>query len=371
MFARFSRRRVPLLLGSLISLALLASCQSRRPTPAITPPPRDAITGPRAHQVIGGTETAGQVAMIDYEIGGAITHGNLVVFPVYAKQETPETDYLTLDEALAAGVLIVEELPEPVVERVLVTNTAKKPIYIMAGEIIIGGQQDRTVGKDTVILPGVKKVELEVFCVEHGRWEGEVAFGGSPGMAKPAVRKAAHADADQSQVWAEVAEARAGIASAAAGTSYRAVARPGGEAQARTQPYIDAISAKLSQDERAVGAIVALNGQVVCADVFNDARLFQKQQAKLLRSYAVEAWEQREAENADRRPAPADAVQFIEAARSAEPSQVEKSGRSETIHRAAGGVIAIQTNAPAAAPADMPADGEAEQVPVHQTFYAQ
>ena len=42
----------------------------------------------------------------------------------------------------------------------------------MPGEIIIGGQQDRTVAQEYVIEPSTKPAMIEVFCVEHGRWQG-------------------------------------------------------------------------------------------------------------------------------------------------------------------------------------------------------
>jgi hypothetical protein len=290
------------------------------------------------------------------------------VFPVYAQQETPETDYLTLDEALAQGVLVVEELPQPDVNRVLVSNLGDKGIYIMAGEIIAGGKQDRTVGKDTVVLPGVKKVALEVFCVEHGRWEqGKVAFDKAGGMAKPALRQATCLSRDQGAVWEEVAEAREQMAPEAESSSYVAVGDSSG-VLAGTQPYIDALREKLARDRRAVGAVVAVNGEVICADVFNDGRLFQKQQGKLLRSYAVEALGRQGQPAAAEQPKTHDALHFIDAARSAEPASLERSGAAEAIQRQAPGVTTIQTNAPAAPAAGVPAEA-AEQVPLHRSFY--
>ena len=57
------------------------------------------------------------------------------------------------------------------VNRLMVVNTSDKPLYLMPGEVIIGGSQDRTIGQELVIAPGGEPVAVDVFCVEHERWE--------------------------------------------------------------------------------------------------------------------------------------------------------------------------------------------------------
>ena len=52
----------------------------------------------------------------------------------------------------------------------MVLNSAKKPLYIMPGEIIYGGQQDRAIQDEAIIQPGKRAVAVNVFCVEQGRW---------------------------------------------------------------------------------------------------------------------------------------------------------------------------------------------------------
>ena len=60
----------------------------------------------------------------------------------------------------------------PSVNELLVHNRSDKPLYLMPGEILLGGQQDRTIGEEIVIQPGPEPVKVAVFCVEHGRWHG-------------------------------------------------------------------------------------------------------------------------------------------------------------------------------------------------------
>ncbi len=52
----------------------------------------------------------------------------------------------------------------------MVLNRSNKPLYLMPGEIIYGGQQDRTIGEEAIIPPGKKPAAIEVLCVEQGRW---------------------------------------------------------------------------------------------------------------------------------------------------------------------------------------------------------
>ena len=58
------------------------------------------------------------------------------------------------------------------VNQLLVLNASDRPLYIMPGEVISGGLQDRTIGEELVIQPAKKPVPIEVYCVEQGRWSG-------------------------------------------------------------------------------------------------------------------------------------------------------------------------------------------------------
>src|SRR6266851_4678142 len=85
-------------------------------------------------------------------VGKSMSHGNLTVFPVYSPARRDQSsDYLTLDEALRQRVILIKEMPSAEVNRVSVTNKAGKPIYLLAGDIILGGKQDREVARDTIV----------------------------------------------------------------------------------------------------------------------------------------------------------------------------------------------------------------------------
>src|ERR1700693_4399306 len=169
-----------------------------------------------------------------------IGHGNLTVFPVVAPKSYATGEFLTLDEGLRSGEVVVTEYGNvrgllrrrstPVmqhdiaeVNRLVLINNSKRPLLLLAGEIVTGGKQDRVIGKDRIVPSESDPVDLNVFCVEPGRWvassnhfdaSGTTYASGSAGggggvssgtlMAQPSVRAKAMGDKDQNQVWAEV-----------------------------------------------------------------------------------------------------------------------------------------------------------------------
>ena len=42
-------------------------------------------------------------------------------------------------------------------------------MFLLAGEVILGGKQDRIIGQNTIIAANTTQ-SVPVFCVEHGRW---------------------------------------------------------------------------------------------------------------------------------------------------------------------------------------------------------
>jgi hypothetical protein len=110
-------------------------------------------------------------------LGAPKSFKNLTLIPIYDSAAKSTNTYMTLDEALKAKLVSVKEKKQGgEVNELLLTNKGSKPVYLMAGEVVLGGQQDRCVGQDTVVKPGAKNLSLTVFCVEHGRWAGRSDF---------------------------------------------------------------------------------------------------------------------------------------------------------------------------------------------------
>lgn len=218
----------------------------------------------------------------------AVSRGALALVPI-ATTAPADDDYLVLDEAMAEGLVRVSERGP--VNSLTLENRADRPLFLLAGEVILGGKQDRIIGKNTIITAHAT-VELPVFCVEHGRWSGRQATFASAGvLAHSALREKASFD-DQGEVWEEVASKNHKRRTTNPTDTYRATAaqQTGAELGAWDEA-LDVQLRALPAEARAavVGYAVALGGEVVAVDVFDSPRLFARLDRKLRRSYYAEA----------------------------------------------------------------------------------
>jgi len=298
--------------------------------------------------IVAGMVAVDQRQALAGEIGGAsgykvlepIRHGNLTVFPVVTGKSYSTGEFLTLDEGLRSGDVVVTEAgsvqglvrrhPMPAVRydgaqvnRLVLVNNSKRPLLLLAGEIVTGGKQDRVIGKDRIIPAESDPVDLSVFCVEPGRWVAtsehfgvsEAMYGSATGgpthapmamMAQPSVRAKAMGDKDQGEVWAEVRKQKNAVVSGAmAGVPAAPAEVERTDSYARlmenqeVKRQVDAVARPIEEnyqslirqvrDRNAVGVVVAVNGRIIWADIFASTDLLQKYWPKLVRSYASEA----------------------------------------------------------------------------------
>jgi hypothetical protein len=254
--------------------------------------------------------------------------GNLTVYPVVTGAPHDTSGFITLDEGLRSGEVVVTEAgsirglvrdgrrPRPIsgdqVNTLVLLNKSDRPLILLAGEIVTGGKQDRIIAKDRIVPPHGDPVDLSVFCVEPGRWtarstnfaSGAAGNNYSAGMVAPRVRAGAMAANDQQEVWNQVRDSNKKMAAAAppearaeleSTTSYAVVM-----AAPSVQKSVDRMAAPIERDlmkqlheRNAVGVVVAVNGEIIWADVFASPALLEKYWPKLIRSYAAEAFETR------------------------------------------------------------------------------
>ena len=148
---------------------------------------------------------AGELPGSSYKAVAPISHGSLTIFPVLAARTHDTSGFLTLDEGLRSGAVVVTEAgriaglvrrPRPIpvrggdVNRLMLVNNSDHPLLLLAGEIVTGGKQDRVIAKDRIVPPHSDPIDLGVFCVEPGRWTGASSnFSAKRApMAQPSVR---------------------------------------------------------------------------------------------------------------------------------------------------------------------------------------
>jgi hypothetical protein len=274
---------------------------------------------------------AGEVTSASgYSLLSPIRSGNLTVFPVVANKSYDTAEFLTLDEGLRSGEVVVTEAGQarglirhrqgdsaiihPVrdaeVNQLVLVNNSKRPLLLLAGEIVTGGKQDRVIGKDRIVPAESDPVDLSVFCVEPGRWvaangKNQFSAGRTAGavFASPNVRASAMAAKNQQQVWDDVAKSKQEMVTVLAAPAAAEVESTTSYARVmdnkEVQQKVDAIAEPVQRnyesvirqlrDKNAVGVVVAVNGEIVWADIFASTQLLQKYWPKLVRSYATEA----------------------------------------------------------------------------------
>ena len=250
--------------------------------------------------LIGLKVTAQQpVASSNYRLSGPYTHGNLTVFLVHGKDLTNKT-FLTLQEALAQKKVQVYETKD--VNELAIRNFSNQDVYVQAGDIVRGGDQDRMISLDFIVPPKSGRMPIAAFCVESGRWnrrgnEESATFGSSENsVALKELKLAAKRDNSQTAVWKNVSVAQeklsrtvsVNVVDAASPTSLE-LAVENSKVKETTAAYIDALSGIVQSKSDVIGYVFAINGHVNSADVYASRGLFVKLWPKLLKASGVEA----------------------------------------------------------------------------------
>ena len=260
------------------------------------------------------------------------------MFPVATSSERDTSAFLTLEEGLSGGNVVVQEQGAdamirdrgdgvrpvvrsyggPSVNQLVLVNRGKRPLILLAGELVSGGKQDRVIAKDRIVPPGGEPLPLDGFCVEHGRWSAGSKFTSASTIVHPSVREQAAVAQKQTTVWDSVmAGSTAARSASPSGAPPPAPRVPAAELSAviaedaptqsyskiyesrRVAPSVESMVNEVARrfrrettglkGERVVGVVIAYGGEVAWSDIFASGDLFDQYWGKLLRSYAVEA----------------------------------------------------------------------------------
>ena len=236
----------------------------------------------------------------DYRLSGPYTHKNLTIFLIHGKSIVLSKNFLTLQEALEQKKIIVYETKT--VSELAIENISSEDVYVQAGDIVKGGQQDRMLATDFIVPPKSGKMPIGAFCVESGRWAtraGERAevFSSSAEVASTRELKlAAKRARSQGEVWENVKVAQDRLSENVGATvnspvsaSSLQLAVENDKVRETAEAYIKALSQIPDAKSDVIGYVFAINGKVNSADVYGSSGLFRKLWPKLLRANAVEA----------------------------------------------------------------------------------
>jgi len=286
------------------------------------------------------------VADAGIQVSGPIVHDNLAIYLVHGSGGGGGVP-LTLQEALAKGVVKVHETGS--VNALTVENTGKDEVFVQAGDIVKGGQQDRVLSVDLLLPPRSGEVSIAAFCVEHGRWtargnedvrqfssaasampshEAKVAMraytvAAAPSPADAPARTMAYAGGagvgqSQEEIWLSVRKTQDSL-SRSVGAPVAAPASPSSlqlslenEKLKQTQSaYIAALQGAGESGDNIVGYVFAINGKINSGDVYASNALFRKMWSKLLAANVTEAISVKEAAGAAAPPPVKDVEAFL------------------------------------------------------------
>ncbi|HEX2490406.1 MAG TPA: DUF6569 family protein [Blastocatellia bacterium] len=318
-----------------------------------------------------GQREQSQTSLVaDHAVSGPYMHKNLTIFLLHDAGQSQSRAPLTLQEAMKRKLVIVRETGD--VNRLTIQNKSSQDVFVQAGDIVKGGQQDRVLALDLIVPPKSGRIPIDAFCVEQGRWsrrggEAVTAFSASEnGLASKDLKIAAKARKSQGDVWANVsktqeklamnmavaksappapARARHGAGGSVTAGNLRidgvSMAVPGSVASVtdRASPsslqltlenklvkdtakdYVKNLSSIINGKRDVVGFVFAINGQINSADVYSSNALFAKLWPKMLEASAIEAIAELKAEEKSR-PVDAGAIKAF--------LRESQSGKAET-----------------------------------------
>ena len=247
-------------------------------------------------QVAGGTNgdnltgAAIKYGEASYFLGEPVVYKNVAVVPLTSTTQDQQrgTEYVTLAEATKNDwIEIIEKPGNETVSELTVRYTGPRPLLLLAGELLLGGKQDRVVAKDFVIEPSATVV-VPVFCVEPGRWSGSTLSFRSSGTQVPVSVKKRVLMQDQGEVWAGTGEFNSmaglslGRSTVDAGLSSRRVVE-------FTKAGRDRLKAAIAGDGSTVGVIFVIDGKIRSMEIFSSHRVLDASFDSILGGILAEA----------------------------------------------------------------------------------
>jgi len=229
--------------------------------------------------------------------GPAQSYRNLEILALLAASDV-QVDYLTLDEALQAGVLTVQEVDEAgQVPTLRVKNASAQKVLLLDGEELVGAKQNRVLNATLLLAPHSVTI-IPVSCIERGRWHYRGREFRSPERTMSAqlrrkknlsvhscLRNFGAYHSDQGQIWEEIEAkfARANV-SPSPTQALSDLCEIMGDA---SEDYLRHFTPAANQ----VGLAAAIDGVLAGVELLGRADTCRRLHRKLVASYVLDALE--------------------------------------------------------------------------------
>jgi hypothetical protein len=228
------------------------------------------------------------------ETGPAGSFRNLTVFPLL-QREGAEIDYLTLDEALAAGSAHITEVDEGgSVPELRLINEGDRPVLLLDGEELVGAKQNRVLNL-TILAPPRSEIVIPVTCVEAGRWAYDTPdfmpakhvmyhSGRASKLCQVSASMARGLGhrSDQSAIWRDIGRKLGDLEVESASSAMR-------DAYDRHDTSIEDYVRAIPHVDDQVGGVFAIDARVLGLELLDSAETMRRLLPKLVRSYALDA----------------------------------------------------------------------------------
>ena len=234
------------------------------------------------------------VSIPEIGAGYPVQCGEVSVFPLYYHQVVSRVDYLLAQDAIAAGLVRVRELPVgTTVPYILASNDGDVPVLFVEGEELRGARQNRVVNT-TLMVGGGDYSIIPVTCTEWGRWRSDserfVAGAFCPPTLRyllkesrrtPLIRQPGHSPS-QLGMWTEIRRRHRilGVNSHSENLT---------DALEMHREKVDDLRRRMPSIEDAAGVAVCVNEKIVCIDVFDKPATLARLWDRMVEGIAIDA----------------------------------------------------------------------------------
>lgn len=236
-----------------------------------------------------------------------LNHENLRLYPIHASADfiaaqSSLAELKSLEEAIENNRFRISE-KKPfgrfedagAVNSLTTQNKSDETIFIMSGDILQGGNQDRMIAHDLIVAPNTI-TDVAVFCVEQGRWNPKkdtnkkevYAFKGYYNVASNDLRRTMKNTNNQQAVWDKVSEITTAQDAESETGAYTMLESSSKFTDVR-ETYLNFFKHKFSNAPTAIGMVAVSGSKILGVDIFGHPNIFQSKYESLLHSYITEA----------------------------------------------------------------------------------
>lgn len=218
---------------------------------------------------------------------------NLKIYPIKGDNGNGFT-LTTIEEAINAGDAEFRELDTPDVNEILFINRGNTPVLMLDGDEITGALQNRIISKSDIAEPNSTH-RISVICAEENRWDEiggfKTGYCSYPGL-RALLTKSRQTKGDmQKAIWKEIQRKMTVTKTRSATSSMHDIFENLAEEINR---YIEDFQ---SLNHNTIGLIGTTGNRILGCDIFQNPKIYQKCETKLVRSYALDAIEYLHKEN--------------------------------------------------------------------------